>query len=40
LFGHECFVLLNGGWKKDMKYLNRDMKKIIVIETENNSKTL
>mgnify|MGYP000128419961 FL=1 len=31
-FGHECMVFSRGKYIKDLKYLNRDLKKIVVID--------
>lgn len=31
-FGHECMVFSRGKYIKDLKYLNRDLKKVIVID--------
>jgi TFIIF-interacting CTD phosphatase-like protein len=31
-FGSECMVLSKGRYIKDLKYLNRDLKKIVVID--------
>jgi mitochondrial import inner membrane translocase subunit TIM50 len=32
VFGKESMVWRNGGYVKDLKYLNRDLRKVIVIE--------
>lgn len=31
-FGHECMVFSRGKYIKDLKYLNRDLKKVIVVD--------
>jgi TFIIF-interacting CTD phosphatase-like protein len=31
-FGHECMVYSRGKYIKDLKYLNRDLRKIVVID--------
>ena len=36
-FGYESFVIENGEYIKDLTYLNRDLKKVIVIDKDPNS---
>lgn len=35
-FGYESFVIENGEYIKDLTYLNRDLKKVIVLEKDPN----
>lgn len=35
-FGHECMVFSRGHYIKDLKYLNRDLKKVVVIDKSKN----
>lgn len=37
VFGKESMVWRNGGYVKDLKYLNRDLRKVIVIEKAKDS---
>jgi TFIIF-interacting CTD phosphatase-like protein len=32
-FGKECMLLKNGSYIKDLRYLNRDLRKVIAIDT-------
>ena len=33
-FGYESFVIENGEYLKDLTYLNRDLKKVVVIDRD------
>ena len=36
ILGYESFVIEKGEYIKDLSYLNRDLKKVVVIEKDSN----